>query len=458
MNILGAVVLLAFPVIALAFYALLPGRRAMLAVVVGGVLFLPMGGFDLPGLPPYNKATAIALGMLLGMALFDAQRMRAFRPRWWDIPMVVWCAVPFFSSITNNLGPYDGASGVLRQVLYWGVPYFVGRVYFADLGALRELAVAIIVGGIVYVPLCLLEIWRSPQLHRLIYGFYQHSFLQHMRYGGYRPMVFMQHGLAVGWWMAAATLAAYSAWRLRWQKEVAGLPMGGLFGVLFVTVLLCKAVSAIGLLLLGMVVLELSRRAMRVWLFVLLATIVPAYIGARTTSGLPTEKIGRLAGRFVDEQRVESFTSRLVQEDVLVGDVLQRPVFGLSYNVRFTTETGERRLRGWDSMWLISLYMFGFVGLVSLCLSIMLPALAYVWRSRSFQWDGTLVPAGTVLSLILLLWMIDNLANAMLNPVWVLAAGGLATVQTLCSLPRLSPATCTLRKPAGTLHRGAWRA
>ena len=37
----------------------------------------------------------------------------------------------------------------------------------------------------------------SPQLHFMTYGFYQHEFTQVVRMGGYRPMVFLQHGIAV---------------------------------------------------------------------------------------------------------------------------------------------------------------------------------------------------------------------------------------------------------------------
>ena len=57
-----------------------------------------------------------------------------------DIPVVVWCLVPMASSLTNGLGAYDGASFILQRVLMWGVPYFIGRLYFNDPQSLRELA------------------------------------------------------------------------------------------------------------------------------------------------------------------------------------------------------------------------------------------------------------------------------------------------------------------------------
>jgi len=98
---------------------------------------------------------------------------------------------------------YDGFSEIVRAFIGWGLPYLIGRVYFNDLESLQELAVGIFIGGLIYIPFCWFEVRFSPQLHKWVYGFRQHSFIQNVRDGGYRPMVFMQHGLMVGMWMGA---------------------------------------------------------------------------------------------------------------------------------------------------------------------------------------------------------------------------------------------------------------
>ena len=43
----------------------------------------------------------------------------------------------------------------------------------------------------------LVEVRLSPQINTWIYGFFQHDFIQMMRYGGFRPIVFLPHGLWV---------------------------------------------------------------------------------------------------------------------------------------------------------------------------------------------------------------------------------------------------------------------
>ena len=117
----------------------------------------------------------------------------------------------------------------------------------------------ILIGALIYVPLCLFEIKMSPQLHKLVYGFQQHAFYQTKRFGGYRPMVFMQHGIMVALWMAAGTLMALGMMPDR--KRIGGVPMGWIVAGLFVVTLLCKSVGAMFLLIVGMgVVLWMRNR------------------------------------------------------------------------------------------------------------------------------------------------------------------------------------------------------
>src|SRR3712207_282037 len=178
------------------FFMRFPPQRALIISFIGAWLFLPLAEFPLPGLPDYTKMSATCYGILLATLLFDPKIITAFVPGWVDIPMIIWCLCPFASSVTNGLGPYDGATAVLAQIVTWGIPYFLGRVYLNDLAGLRQLGIGIFIGGLVYVPFCLFELRMSPNLHRWIYGFTPNvDFSQAIRYGGYRPTVFMSHGL-----------------------------------------------------------------------------------------------------------------------------------------------------------------------------------------------------------------------------------------------------------------------
>ena len=151
------------------------------------------------------------------MALvLDARTVFSFRPRFVDIPMFAWCASPFCSSLLNDLGIYDAISQTFDQFIAWGAPYLLGRVYLTSLERIRELALGVVWSGVAYAPLCLLETRMSPQLHTWVYGYFAHSsFAQSIRYGGFRPMVFFEHRLAVGAWLCSATLTTFWLWYAR---------------------------------------------------------------------------------------------------------------------------------------------------------------------------------------------------------------------------------------------------
>src|SRR5215212_5969246 len=137
----------------LLMFAALPPRRAVVAAFVGGWLFLPVFGIDIVGLPPFSKVSASAYSVLLGAILFDGDRLLTVRPRWFDLPIVVWCFTPLASSISNGLGVYDGLSACLSEIVLWGIPYYLGRAYFNDWESIRELAIGVFVGGLIYMPL-----------------------------------------------------------------------------------------------------------------------------------------------------------------------------------------------------------------------------------------------------------------------------------------------------------------
>ena len=100
----------------------------------------------------------------------------------------------------------------------------------------HNLAIGLFIGGLVYVPLCWLEVQLSPQLHRWLYGKHQHAFIQQMRDGGYRPMVFMQHGLMVGMWMGMTALIGIWLWKAKTLHQVWDIPMYVLVPVMIFTV------------------------------------------------------------------------------------------------------------------------------------------------------------------------------------------------------------------------------
>src|SRR5262245_36729376 len=161
-NALTTIVLAGWiPVVFFLFLAL-PRRTALLVALVGGWLFLPVGIIRRQGFPDFDKTNATAFAPLIAVLLLDTSRLLRFRPGWRDLPVALLCVAPLFSSLSNGLGAYDGFASILPAAAAWGIPWLLGRLYLRDADGMKQLARAIVVGGSIYVPLCLYEIRMSP--------------------------------------------------------------------------------------------------------------------------------------------------------------------------------------------------------------------------------------------------------------------------------------------------------
>lgn len=434
MTIFADLVMMAFVPAALVLFMILPARRAVLATLVIGALFLPMVEYRFEGAPAYNRFAATSLAMLVGVFIFDSGRITAFRPRLLDMPMAIWCLSPFVTSISNGLGEYDGMSAVVDQTLLWGVPYFIGRLYLGDREGLKDLAVAIVVGGLLYVPLCLYEIRMSPQLHTMFYGFHQHDFKQVYRLGGWRPTVFMQHGLAVGMFMTGASLLGMWLWYTGAVKRIMGVPMLLLVPPLVVTAILCKSLGALVLLAAGMLVL-FAAAGTRSRLILVILLIPPLfYVGTRTAGGWSADNLVSTA-RMVDPVRAESLEFRIFHENMLIGRAMDRPILGWGRwgRNRVTDEHGRTQTVT-DGLWVIAFGTMGLVGLSALYMWLLVPPGVVFVRAKAIGSAITAAPVG--LAVVLVLYSIDAIFNAMLNQMWTVIAGALVSAVAISTVAR----------------------
>ncbi len=420
--------------VVLYFFMRFPPQRAVIVSFIVAWLYLPVVNIPLPGIPDLSKMSATCYGVLLATLMFDAGRITSFKPGWLDLPMLIWCFCPFASSMANGLGAYDGFSASLDQTVTWGVPYFLGRIYLNNLVGVRQLAVGVFVGGLSYVPLCLIESRLSPQLHRWVYGYHASAgFDQSYRLGGYRPTVFMNHGLAVGAWMMAATLAGIWLWKTGTIKQLWDIPMNWLVITLLITFVLCRSTGAYVLLVIGLVLIFLSnwlRTALPV-LLVLLSMCIYLYINSMTETYF-TDQLVSVMSKVFPEERVQSAEFRFNNEEILADKARQRIVFGWG-------GYGRNRVyaRDWkgdlvditvtDSLWIIAFGVNGIVGLSSITASMLLPvASLFVLRYPAATWSHRKIAPAAVLALVLALYMLDCILNAMTNPIFALTSGGIS--------------------------------
>jgi hypothetical protein len=433
--------------VVLAIFVRRPPQQAVLIAFMGAWLLLPEAEYALSGVPDYTKMSATCVGILAACLIFDGKRMRELALKPYDIPMISWCLCPLLSSISNELGLYDGLAQSLNQTFTWGLPYLIGRLYFTDPVSLRTLAYAIVIGGLFYVPLCLIEIRISPQLHRMVYGFHQHQFAQSIRGNGFRPTVFMEHGLMVGMWMATSSLLAFWLWFMQGLRRLSiprfgSASFGGPLLLLLITTVLCKSYGALALLVLGIGSLVASYSLRTRSILIVLLLLPPIYCVTRSIGVFDGQGLV-VAAAGVDLERAESLAFRLSNEDLLMDKALQRPLFGWG-------GWGRARVYDWqgddvstaDGQWIIALGDRGMFGLVMFLCAILTPAIRTLAHSPATRWKEAGIGAGVGLAMVLILYATDSLLNAMKNPVFMLIAGALnSSAHTLSSRAVSQPAT-----------------
>ncbi|MDJ0734015.1 MAG: O-antigen ligase domain-containing protein [Nostocaceae cyanobacterium] len=413
-----------------------PAHRAVVVSFILAWLFLPQAKYPIIGLPDYTKMSATCYGILLATVIYDAGRLSSFKMRWVDLPMLIWCLCPVASSITNGLGAYDGFSQALNQTVTWGIPYFLGRIYLNNLAALRLLAIGTFIGGLSYVPLCLFEIRMSPQLHRMVYGFTDiRAFTQGVRYGGYRPTVFMQHGLEVGIWMMAATLIGICFWKTGVIKQLNGIAIKWLVAALLITCILVKSTGAYFLLGLGIIILFITWQFRTSIVLLLVILCISLYLAQNTlTETYITDQItGYMRNIGVPEERVSSLEFRFNNEELLADRARESIIFGWGgwgrnriYDYNWAGELVDTSIT--DSLWIISFGINGLVGLSSLFLSFFLPVIGFLRRYPARLWSNRQVAPAGAIAVVVILYILDCLTNAMVNPIFTLACGGVAGV------------------------------
>jgi hypothetical protein len=410
-------------------------QKAIIFSFVGGLLFLPQrAGFKLPLIPDYTGMVATCYGIVIGTLVYDSEKFRQFKWSWIDIPMVLWCTCPMLSSLTNDLGPYDGFNAVLEQSAVWGLPYFLGRLYLNNLSGLRELAIVILKGGLIYVPLCIYEIKMSPQIHNMVYGYFAHpsGIQQSIRLGGYRPNVFMSHGLVLAMFMTTVTLIAIWLWQSKTLKEVWGQPIITWVAILVVTFILLKSSGAYGYLIYGLVILFVAKWTRLNFPLLLLMGLCVYYLYLGVIGAFSGAEVSEWLSKNYSADRAESLQFRFQNEELLRAKALEKPLFGWGgfgrnrvYDYDWKGELVD--ISTTDSYWIIVFGVNGVYGLATFTLALLNPVFIFaVFRYPAKTWFNPKVGPAAALSVSLVLFFMDSLLNVGFNPTFPLICGGLS--------------------------------
>lgn len=371
-----------------------PVRKALLINYLGGWALLPGAAYrpippqfeywilpvSLPAGYLVTKATILSFTALAGVILSDRHFYLRFRLAFWDLPILVWCVVPFLSGVANAEPLPLTFAATFYQALAWGVPYFAGRLYFSETESLRLAARAFVIAGFAYVPICLVEIFAGPQFYARLYGFEPYRWAGAARYLGYRPIGFLEDGTQLGIWMATSALIAVWLWRRRSVERVLGIPIGVAAAVLLAVTFLCQSGASIVLLVVLLPFVFLSQRYLPRAMGGLVILGILLFAGLRVGNFFSFERLDRQyatvhdTASFLKRIKRGSFDWRMKQDDVHLGAALERPVLG---SAAWDWWRGEPA-RPWG-LWLLAFGMYGAVGLAALECVELLPVVRVIW-------------------------------------------------------------------------------
>lgn len=427
--------LFAFPVIMLIALRHTDLPRAILICIVTGYLLLPeKTAFDVPGLPALDKHTVPALTALLLLGLSAASGSTVLtgilpRSRLVRLFLVMLIGGTFLTVLTNGdpltygslvlpgIRPYDGFSFAL-SILMVILPMLLARKYLATPSAHRLFLKVLCIAALAYSLLAMVELRMSPQMNNWIYGFFQHSFIQHVRAGGYRPVVFLSHGLMLAIFLNAAVLAAIGLARQGGETRTPYI-FAALW--LLVTLVLSKSLGALLItILLGAAACFLRSRAQLI-VAAVAAAMVLLYPMARSSDIMPVDQIVELA-ESIDTSRAASLEFRIKNENAMLAKAEERPLFGWGGwgRSRVYSPSGEDVTTA-DGYWVIVFGVGGWTRYISEFGLLAMPLILLLIHARRKK----IGMETSILALIMAGNMIDLLPNASVTPLSWLMAGAL---------------------------------
>jgi len=317
--------------IAIALFQTLPKIQATLWTIVGAQLLLPVGeGIKIAMIPQFDKASIPNLCIFFAY-LFSKRRPWKSKLGLAEMLIALFLFGPIATSLLNNdsivrgdrmipgVGLYDGGSAIGAALIAL-MPFFVGRALLRTPHANEQILKVLITAGLWYSIPMLFEMRFSPQLHLWIYGYFPSDFIQEVRDGSYRPMVFMGHGLIAATFMLMAVCAAAALWKTKTPLRL--VSAGWATSYLAVVLLLCRSAGAA---LFGIVIVPLicfTKPRTQAFAAIAIVLVALSYPMLRFSGLVPTVHILQVVDSF-SKERADSLRVRFENEAMLLDHAIR---------------------------------------------------------------------------------------------------------------------------------------
>ncbi len=354
------------------------------------------------------------------------------------------------ATVLNNQHPISVAPGVVLpglnktnivtrcvnacfQILF---PFWLGRRAFRTPEAATTLLKVMTTLGFVYTFLMLIELRMSPQVNVWVYGFHQHSFAQAVRDGGYRPMVFMNHGLAATMYLVLAIFAAVSLGKAKESTRFASPYRLAAFMTL--VLMFCNSMGSIiyGIFIPPILLLAPPRfiTRMATWgSFVILA--VPLM---RSMQLIPLDDILNFISENLSADRAGSLGFRFENEELLLAKWEHQPWFGYGIGRNSVYNSDGYSVSVFDGAWIIILSSYGMIGFLT-TFTLFLGPIWMAKKSISKPLEPKTRIIFTAIAMMVLVSTFELLINGLYNNILIVLAGALCGLSETLTADRKAP-------------------
>ena len=448
-------VLIIWPFISFALFAILGPARGLIWSVMVGYLFLPEGfAFSFSGLPEYEKSSAIAIGALVPAIVFYRKAIPMgtsdllFKVTMFSC-LIVLLLSPIGTYLTNTETLINGpvvrrgltqwdTIAIASNLVIWFAPLLLAWRFLRTPEQHRDVLIALVALGLAYTLLVLFELRMSPQLNKWIYGYFPHSWRQHLRGGGFRPIVFLRHGLWVGFFLFSVVIAAIALSR---DKTLPRPVFLGAAAWVLVVLILSRNLGATMLAIMWLPVVTFIALRTQVRAASIVAVILLGYPWLSQASLTPATRLLETVSSF-SAARAQSFQFRLDNEHLLLERAMEKPAYGWGgYSRQRVYDEHGRDHTLTDGVWIIAFGQRGWVGYLAFFGLLSVPILFLGRTARRKK----LTPAIAGMAVITAGNLMYLIPNSTLSPIAMLLLGTIAAFVQFSKKKDLPPEDRTVR-------------
>ena len=433
-NFFAYLVFFSWPLVVMWLLFRYPTKKAIFVAIASATLILPAAlEIHLLFLPRFDKNSITGILLIIFLFLLR-KKFRLFQPGLFTKVLLAYCiaiivtnelnASPIITPVSyiQGLTGYDAFSDVIRFIIYT-IPMFLGRYFSTDLNDTEAFFKSLVFMGLIYTLPMLYEVRMSPQLHYYVYGYLPSSFFQEVRENGYRPMVFVGHGLGLAFWLSICIIAAVALLKNKLRFTIASPKV--IVSYLFIVLIFCKTWSALAYAIIGFIAIyKISPSKQVKWSF-LIASLIFIYPMLKTTQLFPEKAIISSISAYSPE-RAESLDYRFQNENKLQARALEKPFFGWGGWGRSAiySDYDGKGLSVPDGAWIIQFGLYGWVGFLLYYLLLILP-LYYATKTFKYIEKRCDQVYFASLSVILAVCLVDSIPNTGMGPIHLFLAGAL---------------------------------